>query len=121
MMHLKTINELFGFGKKPDDDIVKDILNKVDGSSIEFQKTSGDKIEIKFTLNEFNVSVDKSFYSFHTRRINYNLYIDDVKLNASSNIIEKLYNKCDDIITKSENESDNFIKNDYRITNKIKS
>ena len=144
MQHLKTINELFGFGKKPDDDIVKDILNKID-SSVEFKiekiydhqnereaaddtRTNFDDSEqIQFILNEFNICILRNYITYlESDEYTYIISLDDTTLDVSKNLMKKLYNKCmklhnDKIKIEKKRDSDNnFTKKDYRITNKLK-
>ena len=130
MLHIKTINELFGFGKKPDDDIVKDILNKVDGS-IEFEFTSDNEIlknteKIEFILNEFNIQIlcNSEMDSRFNYDYEYEISLDDTILNVSKNLMEKLHKKCKKLynnkIQSEKNNEGDYTKNDYRITNKLK-
>ena len=133
MKHIKSINELFGFGKKPDDDIVKDILNKVNNSvKFEFSEQhspSGTLSQIRFTIDEFNICLTMNYefssgMPFSSSEYTYRISLDDTLLVVSNKLKKKLYDKCEklynDKIQSEKNNEGDYTKNDYRITNKLK-
>ena len=108
MKHIKTTNELFGWGKKdknpkwknaPDNDISLEILDHINSSEFKFNRdmfTNSEKYHMyKFNYKNMVVRVRK------TRSIQ--LIVDNETMDCDPNILKEIYNKISDLRDKSEN------------------
>ena len=135
MRHIKSINELFGiFGKKKDDDIVDNLIKKLNLTSeyinIVIDETGEDiggtnyrgrkyTITYDFIFEELpiNLTVVGSWTSgveLQTSSTYYILTIDGVQLETSKNKLKKLKDVIINIKEKPKKEDDKLIKKDIR-------
>lgn len=124
MKHIKHINELFGINKllNKDEETVYGIIDQINSDITQDNSVINGDPFIKMNIDGYNIKIGLIYgkspsgqpYSNREESFDrkYKVWIDDVQMKCSNYVAKKLWNKCKNIKSKT---NDDYIRKDAKI------